>query len=325
MTAARTLALVGDIGGTNARFALVDLDGGRVAPRDVHEFASRDHASAGAAARAYLDRVKAKPQVAVIAAAGPVAKGAVHFTNLGWTATEAELEALGIARARLINDFESLALATAVLTANDVRALGPDCEGLPDRTIAVIGPGTGFGAAALARGDGNAIAMATEGGHISFAPVGDVEREVLAVLAKRFGHVSVERILSGPGMQNLHAALNVVEGIAGGAETPEEIAARGLAGEEPFARTLKRFCAILGSVAGDFALAFGALGGLYIAGGIAPAILPALAASDFRARFEAKGRFDAYLRAIPTRVITQKYVSFLGSAALAARLVAHNP
>jgi glucokinase len=136
-------------------------------------------------------------------------------------------------------------------------------------------------------------------------------------LSKQFLHVSIERILSGPGLCSLHAALNTIEGVHDGTEDPAVITRRGLAGEQVFARTLMRFCAILGGVAGDFALCYGALGGIFIAGGIAPAILPALEKSDFRKRFEAKGRFDAYLRPIPTRVILHTHAAFLGAAELA--------
>lgn len=189
-------------------------------------------------------------------------------------------------------------------------------------TIAVIGPGTGFGASALVRGGGQVIAMATEGGHASFAPDDDVEREILRVLAAEFAHVSVERVLSGPGLKTLHGALNAIDGISESIEDPAEITERALRGETPFARTLDRFCAILGSVAGDFALYYGARSGVYIAGGIAPSILPILERSAFRRRFEAKGRFQSYLSAIPTNVIVHEHAAFLGAAEFARQLAA---
>lgn len=317
------IALVGDIGGTHARFALADLSGEKPALSHVRDYASRAQASGAEIIRAYLDEEsRAVPDVAAIAVAGPVTQGTVHFTNLGWDLSEADLRRMGVAKARLLNDFESLALATLHFEPRDLHTLGPDVPGVPMSTIAVIGPGTGFGASALVRRGGETIAMATEGGHASFAPDDDVEREILRVLAGKFAHVSVERVLSGPGLKSLHDALNAIDGISESVEDPAEITERALRGEAAFARTLDRFCAILGSVGGDFALYYGARSGVFIAGGIAPSILPLLKRSAFRRRFEAKGRFQTYLSAIPTRVIVHEHAAFLGAAELARRLAA---
>jgi glucokinase len=321
MTAPRATALVSDMGGTHSRFARVDLVTGALS--DIRAYASREHAQAIDAVRAYLAEIAPEPfpLSAAIAAAGPIADGQVHFTNLRWTLSENELRGLGFGAARLVNDFESLAWATERLAAGDVHEIGTARPGLAGATRAVIGPGTGFGASALVRGLGGAIALAAEGGHASFAPCDDVEREIARVLAGKFSHVSIERILSGPGLQNLHAALNTIEGVPGDIPDPTEITRRGLAGEAPFTRTLARFLAILASVAGDFALCYGARDGIYIAGGITPSILSALDAGAFRRRFAAKGRFEAYLEAIPTRVILHPHAAFLGAAEV-ARLIA---
>ena len=244
----------------------------------------------------------------------------MHFTNLGWSLSVADVKACGVAQARLVNDFEAMALATEFFTADDVGRIGAVETGAPDATVAVIGPGTGFGAGALVKGDGKSVVMASEGGHASFAPGDDVEREVLRILAAKYDHVSIERVLSGPGLEHLHVALDAIEGRAGDAVPSDAITRGALAGDKPFVRTLARFCAILGSVAGDFALAYGARGGVFIAGGIAPAILSFLETSEFRRRFEAKGRFQSYLQAIPTKVILHGHAAFLGDAAVARAL-----
>jgi glucokinase len=320
MTSAKTTALVGDIGGTNARFALADVSGAKPLISSIREYPSKNYAKGGDAVGAYLKDVGAKPSIAAIAVAGPITRGAVQFTNLGWTFSEAELLGLGFAQARLLNDFEAQALATQHFEAADIHLLGSTEDGDANATVAVIGPGTGFGVSALVRGHGHAIAIAAEGGHASFAPTDDVEREILRLLTRKFDRVSNERILSGPGLQNLHAALNEIEGVSGEAPDPSAITQRGMQGEEPYARTLSRFASILGSVAGDYALTYGARGGLFIAGGIAPTILPILEKGDFRKRFEAKGRFQSYLAAIPTRVVLNSHAAFLGAADLAHQL-----
>jgi len=315
------LALVGDIGGTTARLALADVSGTKPVISEIRDYPSRSYKSGSDVVRAYMADTGCKPDTAALAVAGPIAQGAVHFTNLGLTFSETEIRNLGLSRVRLLNDFEALALAIQHLEPDDSSTLGPDEAGEADATVAVIGPGTGFGASAFVRGGANAVAMAGEGGHASFGPGDDVEREILAVLARKFSHVSIERVLSGPGLQNLYSALNAIDGIAGDAPDPIEITRLGLQGEAKCARTLSRFCAILGSVAGDFALTYGARGGVFIAGGIAPSILPFLQKSAFRDRFEAKGRFNTYLGAIPTRVIVHTHAAFLGAAELARQLV----
>ena len=260
----------------------------------------------------------------MIAAAGPVNSGVVRFTNLGWSLSEQELSELGFPAARIINDFVAAAIATQLLEEADVHQIGP---GMADkhRNIAVLGPGTGFGASALVFEDnGHAVAIAAEGGHASLAPDDDVEIEVLRFLMRRHGHVSIERVLSGPGLFSLHEALNALEGVKDEIRDAEGITHDALAGERHALRTLERFCAMLGGVAGNLALTYGAQGGVYIAGGIAPDVLPVLDRSDFRRRFESKGRFADYLRTITTRVIIRADAAFLG-AAQAARTLQGRP
>jgi glucokinase len=314
-------ALVGDFGGTNARFALADVSGKRPVISQIREYPSKNFKSGGDAVRTFLTDVGAQPAVAVIAVAGPITDGAVHFTNIGWTFSEDEILHLGFAKAQLLNDFEALALSTQHIVPEKLKLLGETQKGQPNATVAVMGPGTGFGASALVRARGHAIALAAEAGHASFAPVDDVESQILRFLANKYGsHISIERVLSGPGLQNLHEALNAIEGISGAVPQPHEITQGALSGDASCVRTVKRFCAIMGSVAGNLALTYGARGGLYIAGGISPLILPILEQSDFRARFEAKGRFTSYVAAIPTQVILDGYAAFLGTGDQAHRL-----
>ncbi|MFI4973041.1 MAG: glucokinase, partial [Caulobacterales bacterium] len=169
---------------------------------------------------------------------------------------------------------------------------------------------------------GGVAAIATEGGHAAFAPGDAVEIEVLRLLGRRFGRVSIERILAGSGMANLRWALGRAAGGEPPELAPEEIVRRAQAGGDALcSETLARFCGIYGSVAGDFALTYGARGGVFLGGGIAPGILEPLRASEFRKRFEAKGRFTGYMAAIPTRVITHPYATLLG-AAMAAPIAA---
>lgn len=310
-------ALVADAGGTNVRFALADLDAAP-ALRAVEQFASKDFPSIEDAARAYLTKTGAKPDCAVFAVAGPVKDGAIRLTNIGWHfSADGAARALGIARVALINDFEAVALSVPHLGAADVVAIGPGVPGEKGGTVAVAGPGTGFGVGGLVQG----TALVTEGGHADFAPTDDVEIEVLKILRGRFGRVSVERILSGPGLVNLHRALSAVEGRTAEALDPHAITAQAKAGPRSFAATVvTRFCAILGAVAGDIALTMGARGGVMLAGGILPGMREFLAASPFRERFEAKGRFAAYMKDIPTGLIVQEHAGLIGAVSKAMQI-----
>jgi glucokinase len=315
--AGRRLGLVGDIGGTNARFGLVDLDAAQVEVLGPAEGPCADHPRALDAIRSYLEAqgVVEAPPAAVVAVAGPVERGAIRFTNSPWALSEGDLHSLGVGTARLVNDYAAQALAAPLLGGKDLHVLGPAIPAPdPGGTILVLGPGTGFGVSGLARDGAGEVALSTEGGHVGFAPGDEVEIEILRRLTRRHGRVSVERILSGPGLVELHAVLQAIDGRATDLDDPAAISAGAREGDAACAATLERFCAILGSVAGDFALAYGARGGVFIAGGIAPRILDLIGRSAFRARFEAKGRFTAYLKAIPTAVIVRRNAALLGAA-----------
>jgi glucokinase len=271
--------LVGDVGGTHTRFAIVDASKPAFAVKARAELGTDAYANFAAALRAYLERIGAeRPHAAAIAVAGPVPDGRVHFTNSAF------------------------------------RSIGPECDGLPDQPITILGAGTGLGVSCLARYRGRAVPVATEGGHMSFAPRGDDQIAVLKILAKRFGHVSIERVLSGPGIENIYAALEEIAGRISPALAAEDISERAEQGDAACRAAQDMFCSIYGAVAGDFALAHGARGGVYIAGGIAAKIEAYLQKSDFRARFEDKGRLSYFVKPIPTKLILEPNAAFMGAA-----------
>jgi glucokinase len=309
------VGLVGDVGGTNARFALVDAQGHIRNPRS---FPCKDYPSLDAIVAEYIETTvgKKRPPKAVIAVAGPVMDGEIEFTNLDWRVSEGDLLAhFEFEAVELINDFGAQALACPLLEGADLRSLGKALpKGPHDCPIVALGAGTGFGVAGLARSERGDIALATEGGHASFAPSDEVEVEVLRRLMAKYGRVSIERLLSGQGLYDLYCALSDLNGQA--PALPDEVAVtrEGLVGDPLAAETLDRFGGMLGAVAGDLALTFGARGGVYVSGGIAPRIAERLAAGSFRARFEDKGRLADYVAAIPTYLVLHPYPAIVGAA-----------
>jgi glucokinase len=312
--------LVGDVGGTHARFAVVDPT--RKTPKIECrlDLAADDFESFDAVVRAYLDQLgaTAPPEAVAIGVAGPVTAGRVDFTNRDWHASEESLKKLGFARALLINDFAAAAFAVSALAASDFRTIGPELSGMPEEPISVLGAGTGFGVSCLARYRHLSVPIATEGGHVGFAPQNDAEIAVLCAIEHRFGRVSIERIVSGPGLENLHAALEEIAGRKPVEISAAEIVENAGAGDGACRAALDMFCAVFGAVAGDFALAHGARGGVFLAGGIARKIEAVLVRSDFRRRFEDKGRLAGYVRPIPTKLILNDDAAFLGAALASA-------
>lgn len=300
------LRLVSDIGGTNVRLALADLSN-RTPRLDLcRHFLRADFARFEDVVELYLreEKVVGNIESAVVAVAGPVENGEVRLTNGQWQISEAALKHYGFARVRLVNDYVALALSAAHLAADELGAIGSAGSDLADGTIAVVGAGTGLGVSALVRGVEGVCVTATEGGHIGLAPEDDVEIEILRLLARRFGRVSAERVLSGPGLTNLHWTLANLQGETPEPLPPDEIVRRGTSRADALCVTsLDRFCGFYGSFAGGIALAYGACGGVYLGGGIAPRFLDWLRASSFRHRFENKGRLRGYVTAIETKVI----------------------
>lgn len=308
-------AILADIGATNARMALL-VDG---VPGAVTTYAVADYASPSDAMRAFLagPGASAAPTAAFIAAAGPVVNGRVTMTNAAWQIDAERIgEALSLGSVQVLNDFEALAWALPGLAPEDLFVVGP-VQPSPVGTKAVMGPGTGFGLAALASGPGTAV-LVTEGGHATLPSENRREDAIILALREHLQHVSVERVLAGPGLVNLYHAIAMVDGITVPERTSAEIVSHAMAGDDEACRaTLEAFCAFLGGVAGNVALTMGARGGLFIAGGIVPRFTDFLRRSAFRERFEAKGRMSSYLERIATAVIIHPFPAFVGLAQLA--------
>ena len=306
--------LVGDVGGTNARLALVD-EAGHI--RHPKTYPAADFGSLGEVIAQYLEATVGRrhPPRAVLAVAGPVVDGEIEFTNLAWRISEGELVGtFAFEAAQLINDFAAQAMACPVLDPDDLKPIGPVIRGAEGAPIVVLGAGTGFGVAGLARSGRGDVPIATEGGHAAFAPGDELEAQVLERLRRTHGRVSIERVLSGRGMFELYKALGDIRGAPTGLADEKAVFAAGQAGDLLCAETLDRFCGILGSVAGDLALTFGARAGIYVSGGIAPRMVDRLNAGEFRRRFEDKGRLSDYTRDIPTSLIVHPYAALVGSA-----------
>ncbi|MGF1619957.1 MAG: glucokinase [Rhodomicrobiaceae bacterium] len=309
--------LLADVGGTKARFAwLVAGRLGEVTSLSVAEYSGFEDALG-----AFMS---SRPEGAAIgdallAVAGPVQDRSVTLTNSGWYIDADDLcRQFGFERVELINDHAALALSLPHFTSADVRPLGQG-HPRPDAPAAVVGPGTGLGVAALIHKGGLEGVLQTEGGHVTFAGADRREDAVIQFLRDRTRHVSAERILSGPGLVNLYEAISAVDGLIGPPRTASEITAAAVARSCPLSQaTLSMFSAMLGTFAGNVALTFGARGGVYIAGGIAPKIADYLSRSPFRDRFEAKGRFRSYLAAVPSYVITRQDPAFAGLQACCA-------
>lgn len=318
VTAGPARGLVGDIGGTNARFAVLD-GAGRISGEAT--LLCADHPDIEAAIRRYLDGagVDRLPASAALAVAGPVDADGTTLTNHPWTVSADRLrEAFGFSEIRVINDFMAIALAVPRLDEKDRRQVG-DGTAASGAPIAVLGPGTGLGVSAMIPGPGGPSPLATEGGHVTLAGFNSEEDAVIQALRKRFGHASAERALSGQGLLNIHAALAERQGQPAETLTSPEMTERAIAGDDPLcAATLAMFFSFLGTVAANLTLSIGARGGVYIAGGIVPPLFDALERSGFRDRFESKGRFSEYLKAVPSYVITHPQPAFLGLARLIA-------
>jgi glucokinase len=320
-TAAMTLPwLVADVGGTNARFGWVDEAGGAV--QHVKTLPVAEHAGPAEAVAAYLQALQAestqalpRPRRAAWALATAVVGDRVELTNGHWRFSRSGLQqALGLEQLRLLNDFEALALSLPRLQPHQLRAHGalPRAEGV----LAVIGPGTGLGVGGVVQTGQGWTALPGEGGHATLAATDDDEARVLAEVRRHFEHVSAERLLSGIGLPVLYQAVCVLAGQDARQLTAPQIVQAGTqAGDALCQRTLQLFCSLLGSFAGNVALTLGARGGVYIGGGIVPRLGEFFFQSRFREKFEAKGRFRAYLADIPTALIIDTLAALTGAAA----------
>ncbi|HUH59755.1 MAG TPA: glucokinase [Candidimonas sp.] len=315
-TLERPLNLVADIGGTRARFGLCTSvrDIGHVSAMEVKDFARID-----LAIQHYLD-LHGNPGVmhAVIGIANPITGDEVQMTNSPWHfSIEQTRRQFGFQSLRLINDFTALAMAVPYLSEGDLRTVGGGRaeSGTP---LGLVGPGTGLGVSGLIpTGGGKWHALAAEGGHVSFAACDTREQALWEDARRQFGHVSMERLVSGRGLQFIYRHLSREAGVPAQDYTPADITGRAIAGADLHCQTaLDTFCAILGTAASNLALTLGARGGIYLGGGIVPRLGDYFDQSPFRERFNDKGRFTDYLAAIPVFVITSDYPALLGAAAL---------
>lgn len=305
--------LVADIGGTNARFALVDAS---MRPFADASLACDAYPGPVEAARAYLAGAPpCKLRSAAFALATAITGDRVQFTNSGWSfSTEETRCALGLDRLLLLNDFTALAHSLPSLSGDERLQIGPGCA-VTGSAIAVLGPGTGLGMSGLIPVHGNWVPLQGEGGHCTFSPADRHEAAILDRVWNRYPHVSAERLVSGIGLETLHRAVLEVAGLPYLPRTPAEISRLALAGADPACTSvLETFCAMLGTIAGNLALTIGARGGVYIGGGIVPRLGDFFHRSRFRERFESKGRFSDYLASIPTFLIVARTPALTGAA-----------
>ncbi|MDG1931257.1 MAG: glucokinase [Luminiphilus sp.] len=314
--------LLADIGGTHARFAYAAA--GKTSPKIIGVYTSEAFPSfAGLLDQLQLDCQRLSlpetglTQICLAVAAAPVGNE-IRLTNNAWCFSLDEVvEQMGCPRIRVVNDFAATARCLPHLGAENRVAVGVGSS-LAGHPMVAIGPGTGTGVSSIAFDmQGRAMVLAGEGGHVDFSPTSDLEAAVLQRLRNRYERVSIERILSGPGITNLYHALGEINDQPTPLHSSEAVGAAALTGQEAMAvETMKLFFAVLGSAAGDFALTLGARGGVYIAGGIVPDYIDFMKESEFRARFEAKGRFASFNTSIGTYVITHPHPGLLGAALL---------
>lgn len=305
--------LVGDIGGTSARFAMQLRAGDALSA--VAEYPCADFGNLEAALRHYLaQHGLPAPQEMALGVATAVTAEHIVFVNNPWSFSRSALQqGLGLECLLVLNDFAALALSLPDLPPGQLRRIG----GGEPQTAAprvVVGPGTGLGLAALARGlDGRWVVISGEGGHGSIAALSEEQDQVLQLLRREFGHVSAERVLSGPGLVNLHRALSMLAGAAWRERTPSEVVVAARDGDELALGAVRLFSEFLGGFAGNQALSFGTLGGVYIGGGVAGRLGPLLDMVLLRQHFEAKGRLAAYLQPIPLWLIEAPQPALLGA------------
>jgi glucokinase len=312
--------LTADIGGTNARYALIDRDRGKSGYRvsQARTLASADYDSIEQSLDAYLSGIEGRrPTRACLAVAGPVGGDRIRLTNLRWEFSVSQLARLfGFEDCRMVNDFSAFLAGVSELEPSQLHAIKPGVA-RPGSIIAAVGPGTGLGIASMTPGKACLCPIESEGGHVTFAPGNELELEIARILMSRFGRVSMEQVLSGPGLVNLYESLCVISGGKPAARTPEQITAMGLSREDPNCEeTLRIFCGILGNFAGDVALMTGARGGVYIGGGVVRKFESVLTSGEFVRRFCDKGAMSAYVSEIPVYAVNSELTALLGAAVL---------
>ncbi|MEM8772426.1 MAG: glucokinase [Pseudomonadota bacterium] len=310
------LALVADIGGTNARFALASMSAQGIAIDAAQSFRAEDYETIRDAADAYLESVAEKPSRACFAVASPVGAAEIKFTNSPWRFRPHEIEkALSLREFRVINDFYALAAGVSHLSDSAFVSV-KDGAADPEAPKLVIGPGTGLGQALIVPTKEGEKVIATEGGHVTFAPRTDEEFQIMKFIAREHPRVSVERLLSGRGLVNIHRALCAAENTQRVSLQANEITAAAINKTYPIAvKAVNMFCELIGRVAGDAVLATGARGGVILGGGILPKIKDVFLTSAFSERFVDKGRMRDYVEATPVKLIVQDGSALFGAAA----------
>jgi glucokinase len=304
--------LVGDVGGTHARFALVQAAGHP--PEQPRVLATQDFPQLLDALHFYLDGIPERPRHACLGIATPLQGDWVQMTNHPWAFSAKQLaQDLALNRLLLVNDFTALALGVPSLRDGQLAQIGGGVQRAGPK--AILGPGTGLGASTLVPVGDQYMAVPGEGGHVTLAAATAEEAAVIAWLWKGWPHVSAERVLSGPGLVLLHRALAAVRGVQLEDQSAAEITGQAVQGQDEHCRdTVNMFCAMLGTVASNLALTVGAVGGVCIGGGIVPALGEYFHRSPFLQRFENKGRYSAYLAEVPSYVIHAPMVALVGAA-----------
>ena len=314
--------LVADIGGTNARFGLVDIAEATSATPDFtarhqHGLRCADYSGIDDMIRAYAETVDcALPEYACFAIAGPIHNGRVRMTNLDWEFdTESLRQQLGMKALDVINDFAALAYATPHLKPDMLRSLVKgDTD--PDAPMLILGPGTGFGMAALVPCGGRWKILPTEGGHTNFAPGNARELAILGRMLTKQEHVSVETLICGKGLVRIYQSLAELDGVTVQDYEPADVNEKGQSGEDPLCReALDLFCAMLGSATGDRALCLGAQGGVFLGGGIAPKLADYIEGTELVTRYQSKGPMSDYVGRIPLNIIMHDKSALIGTAA----------
>jgi len=306
--------LIADIGGTNVRFALVEP--GSTQPQQEMNLVCGDFQGLEQAARHYLavTGVSAVSRAAFDVATA-VTGDLLKLTNSPWAfSIQQTRQALGLQQLLVINDFTALALSLPLLKAEDLRKLGGG-DGVKGAPLALLGAGTGLGVSGLIAVRDTWIPIQGEGGHVAFSPMDEREDGVLRVLRQRYGHVSAERIMSGPGLVGVYEALCTLDHVVAKSLKPEQVADAGMKATDPqCSEALRIFCSALGTAAANLVVTLGALGGLYIGGGIVPRLGDYFLQSQFRARFEHKGRFSRYVARVPAWIILAENPALRGLA-----------
>jgi glucokinase len=308
--------LVADIGGTNCRVALVDAAG--QAPRMIGKLSTRDEPSCEAALSSALAAAGARPRSAALAVAGPIIDKAAELTNAGWRFDGASLmAALRLEQGLLLNDFEALAACLPTLGQADLL---PIAEGspAPDGARLILGPGTGFGAAALVGRAGRHVIAPSEAGHMELGPASEDEAALWPLIARVQGRVTIESALSGSGLARLDSALRLSQGGTATLGDGAEVARAAEAGEPVALAAVELFGRLLGRVAGDLALALKATGGVFIAGGVAPKLTPLFDLAGLRRAFADKAPMEALMRRVPLSLVMAPDAAERGLASVGA-------